>query len=41
MAINKPKNEEEFLRIKGVGEKKLIQYGDIFIAEIKEYLRDN
>ena len=41
MAINKPKNEEEFLRIKGVGEKKLIQYGDIFIAEINEYIRDN
>lgn len=41
IAINKPKTEEEFLRVKGVGEKKLIQYGDIFIAEIKEYLRDN
>lgn len=41
MAINKPKNEEEFLKIKGVGEKKLIQYGDIFIAEINEYIRDN
>ncbi len=37
MAVNKPKNEEEFLKIKGVGEKKLIQYGDIFIAEINEY----
>lgn len=41
MAINKPKNEEEFLKIKGVGEKKLIQYGDIFIAEINDYIRDN
>lgn len=41
IAINKPKNEEEFLKIKGVGEKKLIQYGDIFIAEINEYIRDN
>lgn len=41
IAINKPKNEEEFLKIKGVGEKKLIQYGDIFIAEINDYLRDN
>ncbi|WP_311481114.1 DNA helicase RecQ [uncultured Anaerococcus sp.] len=40
MAIIKPKNEEEFLNVKGVGEKKLIQYGDIFIAEIKEFLRD-
>lgn len=40
MAVNKPKTDEEFLKIKGVGEKKLIQYGDIFIAEIREYLRD-
>lgn len=37
MAAKKPKTEEEFLKIKGVGEKKLIQYGDIFIAEIKDY----
>lgn len=41
MAINKPQNDEEFLRVKGVGDKKLIQYGDIFITEIKEYIRDN
>ncbi|WP_297688200.1 DNA helicase RecQ [uncultured Anaerococcus sp.] len=41
MAINKPKTEEEFLRIKGVGEKKLIQYGDLFIAEIRDYEREN
>lgn len=41
MAVNKPKNDEEFLQIKGVGEKKLIQYGDIFIAEIIEYLRND
>lgn len=40
MAVNKPKNDEEFLQIKGVGEKKLIQYGDIFIAEILDYLRN-
>lgn len=40
MAVNKPKTDEEFLKIKGVGEKKLIQYGDIFISEIREYLRD-
>lgn len=39
MAENKPKNEEDFLKVKGVGEKKLSQYGDIFIAEIKEYMR--
>lgn len=40
MAVNKPKTDEEFLKIKGVGEKKLIQYGDIFIAEIREYLSE-
>lgn len=38
MADKKPVSEEEFLRIKGVGEKKLIQYGDLFIEEIKDYL---
>ena len=38
MAIKKPKNEEEFLGVKGVGEKKLIQYGDLFIEEIKDCL---
>ena len=40
MAVNKPKTDEEFLKIKGVGEKKLIQYGDIFIAEIRDYLSE-
>lgn len=38
MAAYKPQNEEEMLMIKGVGERKLIQYGDIFLAEIKEYI---
>lgn len=37
MAQKKPKNEEEMLEVKGVGDKKLIQYGDIFLAEIREY----
>ena len=37
MATIKPKNKEEFLRVKGVGDKKLIQYGDTFIKEIKEF----
>lgn len=39
MAKKVPKNDEEFLKVKGVGDKKLIQYGDIFIAEIKDYCR--
>ena len=37
MADKKPVSEEEFLRIKGVGEKKLLQYGDFFIEEIIKY----
>lgn len=37
MADKKPVSEEEFLRIKGVGEKKLLQYGDLFIEEIIKY----
>lgn len=41
MATLKPVTEEAFLEIKGVGDKKLIQYGDIFIAEISEFIRDN
>lgn len=38
MATLKPQTEEAFLEIKGVGDKKLIQYGDIFIAEISEFI---
>ena len=38
MASYKPKSEEAFLKIKGVGDKKLMQYGDIFIAEISEFI---
>lgn len=41
MAAHKPRTEEEFLKIKGVGEKKLIQYGDLFIAEIRDYESEN
>ena len=41
MASYKPRSEEEFLKIKGVGDKKLMQYGDIFIAEISEFIIDN
>lgn len=38
MAKYKPQTETDFLRIKGVGDKKFIQYGDIFMAEISNYL---
>ena len=41
MASYKPRSEEDFLKIKGVGDKKLMQYGDIFIAEISEFIIDN
>lgn len=39
MAQKKPQTEEEMLGVKGVGDKKLIQYGDIFLAEIIEFGR--
>lgn len=41
MARKKPRTEEEFLQIKGVGEKKLVQYGDLFMVEIEEFLAKN
>ena len=39
MATYKPTTEESFLKIKGVGDKKLMQYGDIFIDEIRTYIK--
>lgn len=39
MARLKPKNKKDFLKIKGVGDKKLKQYGEIFIEEIKEFVQ--
>ena len=35
------KNECDFIRISGVGEKKLHEFGEIFIAEIAAHLQDN
>lgn len=40
MARKKPKTEEDFLEVKGVGNKKLIQYGDLFLLEIKEFMAE-
>lgn len=37
MATYYPRTKEEFSQIKGVGEQKLNQYGDIFIKEINNY----
>ena len=39
MSQKKPRTEDEMLMIKGVGDKKLLQYGDIFLAEIREFER--
>ena len=36
----KPKNEQEMLRISGVGEKKAARYGKAFLAEICTYCAD-
>ena len=36
-----PVNESEFLQVNGVGEKKLIDYGEIFINKINSYLKEN
>jgi ATP-dependent DNA helicase RecQ len=37
MARHYPKTEEEFLRISGVGEKKLSEYGAAFLSEIRAH----
>ncbi|MGE6629756.1 DNA helicase RecQ [Bacillus sp. NPDC077027] len=37
MSALEPKNEEELLRIKGVGEQKREKYGDLFLKEILSY----
>ena len=37
MEIKKPVNEEEFMRISGVGQRKLEVYGELFIKEIKDF----
>lgn len=38
MAFNLPRNKEEFLKIKGVGSKKLKEYGRFFLDVISDYL---
>ncbi len=39
MAATIPKNKVEFRKIKGVGEKKLQAYADIFLSEIQSYIQ--
>ena len=41
MAGDLPKTDAEFKRIGGVGERKLKDFGQLFIAEIVTYLREN
>jgi len=41
MARNYPQTEADFARISGVGEKKLREFGDIFLGEIAAYLQTN
>jgi ATP-dependent DNA helicase RecQ len=41
MARNYPGNEREFARISGVGEKKLREFGGIFLGEIAAHLQTN
>ena len=35
MAVRKPRTHDEFLEVHGVGQKKLEEYGDVFLAEIE------
>ncbi len=41
MARDLPTTDEEFLTISGVGERKLRDYGEEFLTEIREHLRNN
>jgi ATP-dependent DNA helicase RecQ len=41
MARNYPQTESDFARISGVGEKKLREFGKIFLGEIAAYLQTN
>jgi ATP-dependent DNA helicase RecQ len=41
MARNYPESERDFARISGVGEKKLREYGEVFLGEIAAHLQTN
>jgi ATP-dependent DNA helicase RecQ len=41
MAQQQPQTRQQFLNISGVGTRKLAQYGDVFLAEIREFRQDN
>ncbi|MBF9016262.1 MULTISPECIES: DNA helicase RecQ [unclassified Oceanispirochaeta] len=41
MSLLKPRNNDEFLLVSGVGEKKMEVYGPLFLPVINKYLEDN
>lgn len=41
MAREYPINEQEFLRISGVGTRKLEEFGEVFLAAIADYVESN
>jgi ATP-dependent DNA helicase RecQ len=41
MAFYLPQSEENFLKISGVGQAKLKQYGEVFIEVIQTYAKKN
>ncbi|MBR5561149.1 MAG: DNA helicase RecQ [Clostridia bacterium] len=40
MAVKRPRNRREMLRVAGVGEGKMERYGDAFLREIERYISD-
>ncbi len=41
MARRRPSTAQDFLEVKGVGEKKLQQYGEVVLGAIKDYCQVN
>ena len=41
MSQQQPQTRQQFLNISGVGSRKLAQYGDVFLAEIRSFREDN
>lgn len=37
MCLKRPETKEEFLQVTGVGERKLVQYGEMFLKEIEKH----
>ena len=41
MATYKPKSKEEFIKLKGLGEKTYNKCGEIFLQAITDFLKEN